>query len=253
MAAYRTIADISMSYAGRWHGLVGSLQPALVDAGFRGGSEERWLLQDGIVAQAHTGPDGHKQVVRQTMPGSQGKVQVWFNGVVSDDGDKRAAAALVADGYSLFLLGPMLLARQWATDRSLVMQVGSPELVRVEGRSVECDVLRVAMTPGLGFSSSDQLALYIGRDDRLMHRVRFTLNGLESTRGAVAEVDTGDHVLLHGIHWPTRFHERLLRPLPLAVHDWRLTGLDVNRGLRPGDVTGPDFIGGASHAAGALS
>ena len=51
-AGFAGIADISVSYAGAWRPIVDRLQPALVDAGHRGGSEERLLPGAGIVAQA---------------------------------------------------------------------------------------------------------------------------------------------------------------------------------------------------------
>jgi len=98
------MGDLSVSYTGRWHGLVGTLQPALVDSGFRGRSQERLLLRERLVAQAHTGPAGRKQVVRRSMPSTKGTVRVWFNGEETGDADRRAAAALVVDAYSLFLL-----------------------------------------------------------------------------------------------------------------------------------------------------
>lgn len=134
----------------------------------------------------------------------------------------------------------------------MVMERAGVEYIMLDGRAHECDVLRVRMAPGLGFSGSDRLALFIDRAERLMRRVRFSLDGLDSTRGAVAEVDTFDHAALHGVRWPTRFHERLLRPLPLTVHDWRLTGLDVNRGLGRAEVSGPAFEGRAAAAAAGL-
>lgn len=253
LAALARLGDLSVSYAGQWHGLVGSLQPALVDAGFRGGSEERLLLHERVVAQAHAGPAGRKQVVRwRRVPGTEGKVRVWFNGAETGDAERRAAAALVVDGYSVFLLGPMALVGRWGADRSLVLEVAGAERVTVGGREYECDVLRISAAPGLGFSVRDQLALFIDRGERLMRRVRFTLDGLDGTRGAVAEVDAWDHVALAGVRWPTRFHERLLRPLPLAVHDWRLTGLDVDRGLEVGEVSEPQFQGRAVMPAAAL-
>jgi hypothetical protein len=225
------VNDLSVSYAGEWPALVGRLQPALVDSGFRGGSEERLLLRERLVAQAHTGPKGRKQVVRRAASGAQGDVRVWFNGEEAGDAERRAAAALVADGYSLFLLGPMLLAQHWMAERSPVVELAGVERLVLDGRGHECDVLRARIAPGLGFSESDRLALFIDREEGLMRRVRFTLNGLESTRGAVAEVDASEHATLRGARWPTRLHERLLRPFPLPVHDWRLTGLDVDRGL----------------------
>lgn len=253
LAALADISDVNASYAGEWRALVGRLQPDLVDAGFRGGSEERLLLQAGIVAQAHAGPDGRKQVLRRQAPGAQGSVHVWFNGKEAEDAPRRSAAALVADAYSLFLLGPMLLARQAAAGRTPMMAPAGAERIEVDGRSHDCDVVRVDLAPGLGFSASDQVALYIDRQDRLMRRVRFTLDGLESTRGALAEVDASGHLPLHGVRWPTRFRERLLRPLPLPVHDWRLTGLDVNRGLDAETVSGAAFTGAAAAPAASLS
>ena len=251
-AALSRMGDVSVAYAGEWPPVIGSLQPALVDAGFRGGSEERLLLRDGVVAQAHAGPKGRKQVVRTPSPGAQGGVRVWFNGEEAQDGERRAAAALVADGYSLFLLGPMLLAGRWGTERVLAMESGGAERITVDGRGYACDVLRVRMAPGLGFSGAEQFALFIDRDERLMRRVRFSLEGLETTRGAVAEVDTWAHAAVGGVRWPTRFHERLLRPFPLPVHDWRLTGLDTDRGLRRAEIDGPSFEGRAAVPAAAL-
>lgn len=249
------MGDLSVSYAGRWPPLIGSLQPALVDAGFRGGSEERLLLRGPLVAaQSHGGPKGRKQVLRwHAAPRTEGEVRVWFNGEEARDGERRAAAALVADGYCLFLLGPMLLARRWAAERSLVMGRVGAERITVARRDHACDVLRVSMAPGLGFSERDELALFIDRDERLMRRVRFSLDGLDSTQGAVAEVDASDHVTRHGVRWPTRFHERLLRPFPLPVHDWRLTGLDVDRGLTRAEIDAPAFTGKAAAPAAALT
>jgi hypothetical protein len=279
-AAFASIDDLNVSYSGRWHGLVARLQPALVDAGFRGSSEERLLPNAGLVAQAHTGPAGCKHVIRQ-MPMRQipaaapppvtaaappsapaagadarpsatqrddrqtGEVRVYFNGVESTDREQRAAAALVVDGYALFLLGPLLLDRAWMTQRGLVAEWGGEARIRVAGRTERCDVLQLRLTPGLGCAGADRLAVYIDRRERLMRRVRFTLNGLESTQGAVAEVDCSEHLTRFGVVWPTRFQERLLRPLPLEVHDWRLTGLDINRGYTANDLAYLVFAGRA--------
>ena len=252
MAALAGIHDISVAYEGAWRGLVGRLQPDLVDAAFRGRSQERWLLPQRLLAQAHTGPGGRKQVVRRMGVGGPGSVRVWYNGTAEPDGPRRDAAALVADGYSLFLLGPTLLAGPWTTDRSLILALAAPERIKVGGRSHACDVLRVQLAPGLGLSVRDQLALYIDRDERLMRRVRFTLDGLAGTRGALAEVDSWGHIERGGLRWPTRFHERLLRPLPIPVHDWQLTGLDLNRGMTATDIDGPTLAGTAADPARAL-
>ncbi len=252
-AALARMSDLSVSYAGAWRGLVGRLQPALVDEGFRGGSQERVLLRAGIVAQAHAGPDGRKQVVRRWGTQAPGEVSVWYDGRASEDADRRAAAALVADGYALFLLGPMLLDGLWRRERMLSARVaGTRRITTSGGAEAWCDVLRVRLAPGLGLAPADDLALDIDRGTRLMRRVRFSLEGLGSTQGAVAEVDCDEHVLLDGLRVPTRFHERLIRPAPLPVHDWRLTGFDADRGLRAEEVAGDAFAGAAVPPAGAV-
>jgi hypothetical protein len=250
--AFSNFADLSVSYTGRWRGLVDRLQPALVDAGFRGSSQERLLLREGVVAQAHTGPRGRKYVLRWSAAEAAPTVRVWFNGTEVHDQERLAAAALVVDGYELFLLGPMWLAGARRAGRTLALEYIGGEQIRVAGIVHSCEVLRVELTPGLGFATADRLSLYIDRQARLMRRVRFSLEGLDSTRGAVAEVDLYDHVTAHDVVWPTGFYERLLRPLPLPVHRWRLTGLDVNRGLTRADVDGGAFRGNAEPPAGAF-
>jgi hypothetical protein len=244
LKAFQAIQDLSVSYGGEWRALIGKLQPALVDSSFRNSSEERLLLREGVVAQAHTGSGGRKQVLRKAGSTAPGEVRVWFNGEEARDAERRAAAALVADAYPLFLLGPMLLV-----DRPLVMELGEIEWVNEHS----CDVLRLQLAPGLGHARVDQVALFIDRKERLMRRVRFTLDGLESTKGAIAEVETFDHQTLHGVRWPTRFYERLVRPLRMPVHDWNLTGLDINRGLRASDMEGAQFQGAAVARAAALA
>lgn len=246
---FRRLGDIAVSYDGEWPPVIGRLQPVLVDQGFRQSSEERLLPRQGIVAQAHTGPMGRKQVVR-TPDG----VRVRFNGAESADAEQRAAAALVADGYALFLLGPLWLAPgAWgAPRRVLAAEMGPPERVAVGGREWECDVVRLLVSPGLGFAGEDRFALFVDREEGLARRVRFTLNGLASTRGAVAEVDAWGHAERGGVRWPTRFRERLLRPFPLRVHDWWATGLDLDRGIAPPEVEGAAFLGRAAAPAAGL-
>jgi hypothetical protein len=92
--------------------------------------------------------------------------------------------------------------------------------------------------------------MFIDKEACLMRRVRFSQDGLGSTRGAVAEVDVAGHLDRYRARWPTRFHERLLRPLPLPVHDWRLAGLDVNRGFGTAEIDGAAFSGRALASAG---
>jgi hypothetical protein len=241
LAALGKIDDLSVSYSGTWRTLVGKLQPALVDSGFRGGSQERVLLREGLIAQAHRGPRGGKHVVRRRIADAVGEVRVWFNDEEALDAERRDAAALVVDGYCLFLLGPMLLALPGPWQRSLSLERGPAERVHVAGTDHDCEVLRARLAPGLGFADFDRVDFCIDRQAHLTRRLRISLNGLESTRGAVAAIDLFAFVRHHGVMWPTGFYEHLLRPFPLAVHDWRLTGLDVNRGMTPTDISGATF------------
>jgi len=238
LAAWRRIHDLNLTFEGEWRPLVARLQPELVDAGFRGRSEERVLPGAGLVAQRHTGPAGHKQVVRRRGATGRetGDVAVAYNGRPDPRAAVRDAAALVVDGYLVFMLGPLALADREAAGQPLALRLAEPE--EVDGRL--CDALALRLAPGLGFAAVDQLILFIDRETRLMRRVRFSLEGLASTQGAVAEVDVWDHQRAHGVMWPTRFHERLRRPIPgLPVHDWRLVGLDIDRGYEAADLSGP--------------
>jgi hypothetical protein len=241
LSAYPALNDLNVSYAGHWRRLVGKLQPALVDAGFRGGSEERLLLREGVTAQSHNGPKGHKQVVRISPLEGAGTTRVWYDGVEALDRERLDAAALVADAYALFLLGPILLAVNEHPRRKIIAALAGTAEWMQDQQTVRCDVLHFQLSPGFGNADSDQIALYIERESHLMRRVRMTLNGLESTRGALVDIDTSEHRSVHGIVWPTAFHERLLRPAPLDVHHWRLAGLDINRGEARADIEGPAF------------
>lgn len=244
--AYHTLTDINVSYTGEWRPLVGRIQPEIVDAGFRGSSQERLLPRAGIVAQAYTGAKGSKEVTWHRGKGSPedlGEVRVWFNGVQSTDPALLDAAALVAESYGMFLLGPI-----WLVDRGLVMRMAGTE--RVDGRM--CDVVDVWLSPGLGRIAADRVAMCIDRGDGLVHRMRFTLEGFPSTQGAVAEVDTFEHESRFGLVWPMRSLERVVRPVPIPAHDWRITGLDVNRGYPTEEVSGPVFTGAAAAPAAPL-
>jgi hypothetical protein len=246
LAAYRRLTDINVSYSGEWRPLVDKIQPEVVDAGFRGSSQERLLPSAGIVAQAYTGAKGRKHVTWRRgrgTPQDAGEAVVWFNGERSTDPLAPQAAALVAEGYGLFLLGPL-----WFAERQPVAR--SAGTVQVDGRL--CDVVELWLSPGLGRTATDRIALSIDRQDHLMRRVRFTLEGFVNTRGAVAEVDTFDHERRFGVVWPMRSYERIVHPIALPAHDWRITGLDVNRGYAASDLNGPAFSGAAAAPAKAL-
>ena len=245
LAALRSLRDFNISYDGEWLGIIHRIQPIIVDIGYRKTSDERWLLRSGVVAQRHQGPQGSKQVVRELPRGvwggqaeGFGTSRVWYDGAETRDAQIVAASAMVADAYGLFLLGPM-----WLAGRSdLAMRRAGTE--RVDGR--DCEILEAWMKPGIGFVALDRVALAIDRRDRTMRRVTLTLESMESTRGAVVETDTFDHQRRDGVLWPMRFYERLRRPFPnLPAHEWRVTGLDVNRGYDAGAIRGPGFSGAA--------
>jgi hypothetical protein len=246
LAAYRLLADINIAYAGQWRPLINGIQPEVVDAGYRGPSEERLLPGLGINAQAYRGPSGHKQVFWRRGAGGgapAGEIAVWFNGQPSSSIGLRSAAAVVAECYGLFLLGPL-----WLAERGLTAEMSGTE--RVHGRL--CDVVDVWLQPGLGQSALDRVALCIDRDDAVTRRLRFTLEGYAGTRGAVAEVDTFEHRRLFGVLWPMRSYEEVVHPLRLPAHDWYVTGLDVNRGYGAEAVSGPLFTGLAARPAAVL-
>jgi len=245
LAAYRTLADVNIAYDGQWRPLIDRIQPVVVDRGFRVRSQERLMPAAGVVAQSYTGPQGVKHVWwrRGAGGGALGDVGVWFNGSPSADASHLAASALVAEAYGLFLLGPL-----WLVDQGLTMELDGTE--RVDGRL--CDVVQVWKTPGLGRVALDRVAVCIDRGDSLTRRVRFTLEGFVATRGAVAEVDTYDHERRFGVVWPMRSHERVVSPIPIPAHDWRITGLDVNRGYGVEALKGPAFTGAAATPARSL-
>jgi hypothetical protein len=235
LEAYRKLRDINVAYDGKWFDFVTRVQPVLTDPQFRGSSEERLLPREDRIAQAHRGPRGTKQVLRAGRAAS-----VWYNGTPDTNAEQRDASAIVADAYRFFLLGPLYLI-----DRTTVLEVVGRGTV--EGR--ECDILSGRMRPGFGRASEDRIQLWIDREDKLTRRMWISIDGLASTQNVVAEFDLFDYVEHAGVRWPTRYFERLLRPLPIDVHQWRLTGLDVDRGYDAQAIAGPSFTGAASAPA----
>lgn len=229
LSAFRQINDLTVSYTGEWRPLVASLQPVLIDPDFRQGSQETLLLRNKpLIAQRHQGPQGEKHVVRD-----RNTVRVAYNGQSNNDRDVLDAAALVADGYRMFLTGPF-----YFLDGNVSLETADDE--SVEG--VLCSTLTVVRLPGNGFASEDRYQLFIDKRTHLLRRIRFTLEGLASTQGAIAEVDFLDYRTVAGVTWPTRFFERLRKPIPgLPVHAWQLTGMDINRGLTAADFDAMTF------------
>ena len=244
LEAYRQLQDINIAYAGQWRPLINGIQPEVVDAGYRGPSQERLLPRLGINAQAYRGPQGAKFVSWQRgsgRSGELGRVAVWYDGRPCSDVALLRAAALVAEGYGFFLLGPLWLAERG----DVALRLAGSE--RVDGRL--CDVVEGWIAPGLGQVAADRVAVFIDRSDFVARRVRFTLEGSANTQGAVAEVDRFEFERRFGVLWPMRSYEEVRHPLRLPAHDWRITGLDVNRGYGPEALAGPVFSGAAAAAA----
>lgn len=232
---YRGLHDVSVRYEGRWLSIVDKVQPILVDKNYRKGSEERWLIRERVLAQHHLGPAGEKHVLR-----SPGAIQVWYDGRVNADRAKDAAAAIVADSYTMFLTGPIFFLDRGAR----LLPAGEGE---VDG--APCDRVLAVLQPGLGNATEDRVLLSIDRATKRLLRVRFTLNGLPSTVGAEVDVTFSAHRTIAGVLWPTEFFERVRAPLAIPAHRWRLLGLDVDRGFTAEDLAGPSYRNTAAAAA----
>ncbi len=230
--AFAKVRDVSVRYDGRWASIGPRFQPVLADTDFRRGSEERLLVGPRIMAQEHIGPAGKKLVVR-----APGKVSVSYNGALSDDPETQRAAALVADAYTLFLLGPFYFDRPGVT----LATNGEGTVDKAV-----CDEVLAILRPGFGEAAEDRVILSIDRASKQLRRVRMTLNGLDSTRGAEVDVTFRDFRTIAGILWPTDFDERIRIPFDLHAHHWRLVGLEINRGFRSSDLTAAGLKGRAA-------
>jgi hypothetical protein len=238
--AFAQIRDLSVSYNGTWFDLVTKLQPILTDKTFRKTSEERTLFGESIIAQIHTGEGGKKIVLRDS---AKMTATVWYNRQAETNKEKIDSSQLVVEAYQIFLY-PAFYVR-----RAAVLELAGTGTV--DGR--ECDLLLAVLRPGVGNSPEDRAVLYIDREDKLVRRVRLTLEGFSGTQGAVVDVDLSKFVEIAGVKWPTHFYEALVKPFPgLPAHDFSLTGLDINRGLTQADFTKGEFSDRAAKPAAPL-
>ena len=236
--AFTKVRDVSVRYEGRWAAVGPKFQPVLADTKFRHSSEERLLIAPRALMQEHSGPGGKKTVIRQP-----GTVAVGYNRAVANDAEANRAAALVADAYTLFLLGPFYF------DRPGVVLVPHGQ-AKVD--KAVCDQVLAVLRPGFGMAEEDRVILFIDRATKQLRRVRMTLNGLESTRGAEVDVTFREFRNIGGVVWPTDFDERIRVPFDLHAHHWRMLGLDTNRGLRAADFSAAGFQGRAARPAAPL-
>lgn len=237
-AAFAAIKDISVSYTGKWSYLITRIQPAITDTAFRDTSEERMLLKDTLLAQIHSASGGKKTVIR-----NKGTSSIWYNQKPHASPEQIAASSLVIEAYQLFLYPAFYVQRA-----ALLERAGTSV---VNGR--DCDVLLAVLRPGIGNSPEDRVLLSIDKQDKLVRRVWFTLEGTETTKGAVVSVAHDSFVEVGGVKWPTHFYESIVNPFPgLPAHDFSLTGIDLNRGLSVADFADGKFSERASKPASSL-
>jgi hypothetical protein len=231
---FARVRDLSVRYEGKWASIGPRFQPVLADTKFRRNSEERLLIGTRLIAQEHSGPSGQKFVVREP-----GKIALTYNKAPSTSEEEKDAAGLVADAYTMFLLGPFYFSRP-----SVVFTAAGQ--ASVDG--AQCDQVLAVLRPGFGVANEDRVILSIDRASRQLRRVRMSLNGLESTKGAEVDVTFRNFRSIGGILWPTDFDERIRVPFDLHAHHWRMTGLEINRGYGSSDLTGKTLKGLAAAA-----
>lgn len=219
---WREIEDVVVRYEGEWASIGPRIQPVLSDTSYRRSSEEVILPSKRIVGQLHEGPAGTKQVYR-----APGTIEVSYDGTPATDEGVLDAAALVTDAYQMFLTGPFFFD-------SFASSVRSAGTESVDGEL--CDRIAAVVRPGFGRAEEDFALLSVGRESGILRRVRFTLSGLDSTRGAEVDVTFRKHETIDGILWATAYVERIRAPFKLAAHEWRLVSLDTNTGRDPSRV-----------------
>jgi hypothetical protein len=230
--------DLNLSTDGRWYGLIQRIQPVVSDAGFRVTSQERYRPRDGMYAIHHQGPLGSKQVIR-TRDG----IAVYYNGVRETDPVKLRATAMTNDAFRLFHFGPSFIKeRASGMERLADAREGGQTYRR----------LLATLAPGFGEAPQDQVVLWIdARSDRLF-RVHLTLNGFETTQGAHVDTTFLSYRRVGPYLLPDRFHERVRGPLRIDAHSWHTTGIDLDRGWTPDEVSGSAFSGSAAAPAAPL-
>ncbi len=221
VAAYTRLHDVNVRFSSHWAAVGPKLQPKLSDTGYREGSEEWYksMPNGWTVEQIHRGPKGVKHVVR--VPPNTVVVNYSGSSAPSTDPEVNAAASLVTDAYSMFLFGPDFFRRRGAQFQRL------DRTGEVAGHP--CDELFTVLRPGLGSSAEDRVILFIDRQTHLLLRVQFTLNALESTKGAEVQVDLSGHKRFAGVMFPTEYYEHIDRPVNLDAHRWQLLDFAANR------------------------
>lgn len=213
---WRSYRRVDTAYSGEWSAIATRLQPVLTDSGFRKDSVETYRPRQSSIRQLHTGPEGTKEVLREGRD-----IEVRYDGTAGGTGKEvRDAAALVADAYTVFLFGS-----SWLADHGRGLGMLPPR--ELDGEP--CHLVAGRLEPGFGISDGDDFIAWIGTESRLLKRFQFSLNGLDSTRGADVDVVFSDYwKAAGGSVWPGRFVERIQRPVKAKAHEWRMTALSLD-------------------------
>ena len=241
------VESITVDYDGTWLNDVWDLQPILVDRGYRKTSHETITYGENwpVVEQRHEGPEGVKQVrwpAASPADVLEGGASVLYDGQRVEEPRRRAqveqASAMVAEAYRMFLTGPFYFIDRLSRDGQphhsggqdrpveTVVVLSEPDVVA----GVECDQLLFRLRPGFGTSEEDRVQVAIGKQDRLVRRVRFSLEGFEKTRGATADIELSGFETDQGLVLPTQFLEIVTHPIDREVHRWQADSISIEWG-----------------------
>ena len=232
----RTLAeDLNLSLEGEWGALIQRIQPLVADTAYRTTAQERFRPSQGLYSALWQGPAGTKKVVRTPTA-----VEVYYNGTRETDEAKLQAAAMTADAFQFFHLGPSFL------------RLRNASFTRVEdGREdgVAYQRLRTTLRPGFGFSPEDEVVVWIDPVNHRLFRVHFTLNGFARTRGAHVDTTFREYRQVGPLLVPVVLQERVRGPIRIKAHDWWMTGADLDRGWEAEAVSGAELTGAAAAPA----
>ncbi|WP_086929899.1 hypothetical protein [Agarilytica rhodophyticola] len=213
----KQLNDLNVSIDGDWKFLITRIQPLVTDHRYRVSSEERILPNAGVYSAYYQGPAGTKKVIR-----SSNQTRVFYNNEENVDDDVLQSTALTADSFFIFLLGPLSL------------ESFKDNFVRLEDKQENgkrYHRIYTSMKPGIGNSAGDELVLWVDSETHLTYRVHITLEGYRTTLGAHVDVSYDAYEQVGDYIFASVFHERVLGPISIDAHAWRLTGIDINRGL----------------------
>ncbi len=224
--------DVNLSIKGNWGPIPARIMPKVTDQYYRVTSEEHFIPNKGIYAAFYNGPAGTKKVVR--TPDS---VEVFYDNEVSKDTEVLQATAMTSDAFVLFSLGPLALNR-YQTDFTQIADA------KFKGKKYHRIYTRIK--PGLGYAKEDEVVLWIDPDSSLTYILEVTLKGYPKTKNAHVNVRYLEYQQFsknnqYRFTIPTNIIERVLAPINVHAHTWRVTGLDLNRGIIFDDISGKQW------------